>query len=348
MKILKYVLLLLLVVIVAGAIYVATRPNDYDVARSKVIKAPVDVVFNNINDYKNWEAWGPWMEEDPSIEISYNEQTSGIGANYSWTSKDGPGKMKTTSLTQNKSIEQEMQFGDYEPTTVSWEFEEVEEGTKVTWRMQNEKTPFIFKLFAVLSGGMDKMLGEMEEKGLENLDKVIAEHMKKNPPQTGYRLGEISQMDFEAKQFAGYYQKTSTEATVEEMGKLFQTHMPKAGMYGATNQLEYTPGTLYTKWDEETKEAEFYIGLMVHSTDKLPTADGLTITPMKAGKVVKISKFGPYGVGDMEAHQEIAKFLEQHKLVPAGPVWEQFENDPMEVKPKDIQTDIYYLVTAAK
>jgi effector-binding domain-containing protein/ribosome-associated toxin RatA of RatAB toxin-antitoxin module len=326
---------------------VATRPNDYDVARSKIIKAPVEVVFNNINDFKNWEAWGPWMEEDPSIEISYNEQTSGIGANYSWTSKDGPGKMKTKSLTQNKMIEQEMQFGDYEPTTVSWEFEEVTEGTKVTWRMQNDKTPFIFKLFAVLSGGMDKMLGEMEEKGLDNLDKVIAEHMKNNPQPT-YRIGEVMQAEVEAKQFAGYYQKTSTEASPEEMHQLFQTHMPNAGKYGIANKLDYTPGTLYTKWDEETKEAEFYIGLLVHSTDKLPASEGLTIMDTPAGKVVKVSKFGPYGIGDMEAHMKIAAFMEQHKLVPAGPVWEQFENDPEEVKPEDIQTDIYYLVTAAE
>lgn len=348
MKILKYLLLLLLVVLVAGAIYVATRPNDYDVARSKVIKAPVERVFNNINEFKNWEAWGPWHDEDSTIVVTYNEQTSGVGANYSWTSKDGPGKMKTVAVTENKSIDQQMQFGDYEPTDIQWTFEEVSEGTKVTWRMKSDKTAFIFKLFAALGGGMDKMLGDMEEKGLDNIEREVLADLEKNPPQK-FRLGEVSQHDATAKQFIGYYQKTSTDLAIEEMTKLFMANMPKAGQYAAVNKLEnYVPGSLYTKWDEETKEAEFYIGLLVDGTDALPKADGMTTTAMSAGKVVKIAKFGQYGVGDMEAHGKIAEFMAKNKLVPAGPVWELYVNDPTTVKPSAIQTDIYYAVKAAE
>ncbi|WP_420574389.1 SRPBCC family protein [Kordia sp.] len=348
MKILKYVLLLLLVLIVAGAIFVATRPNDYDVVRSKVIKAPVDVVFNNINDYKNWEAWGPWMEDDSTIVVKYNEQTSGIGANYSWTSKDGPGKMKTLSLTQNKSIEQQMQFGDYEPTDVYWTFEEVPEGTKLSWGMKSDKTAFIFKFFAALSGGMDKMLGDMEERGLNNIEREVLAELERNPPQK-FRLGDVTQHQMKEKQFIGYYQKTTTEATPEEMTSLFMQYMPKAGQYAAVNKLEdYTPGSLYTKWDEETKEAEFYIGLLINGDDTITAVEGMTKTTLAAGAIVKISKFGQYGVGDMEAHGKIAAFLAKHKLVPAGPVWELYVNDPTTVKPEDVQTDIYYAVKAAE
>ncbi|WP_052752928.1 SRPBCC family protein [Kordia zhangzhouensis] len=347
MKILKYVLLLLLVLIVAGAIFVATRPNEYDVVRSKVIKAPVDVVFNNINDYKNWEAWGPWKEEDSTIVATYPEQTSGVGASYSWTSKNGPGKIKTLSLTQNQSIEQEMQFGDYEPSQVYWKFEEVDEGTKLSWGMKSDNTPLIFKFFGVLNGGMDKMLGDMEEKGLHNIEREVMAEMKKNPPQK-FRIGDISEEDATAKQFIGYFQQTSTDTAIEEMTKLFMEYMPKAGQYAAMHSLEqYTPGSYYVKWDEQTKEAEFYIGLMVHNQEALTPADGMKVVQVPAGKIIKVSKFGPYGVGDMEAHAKIATYLEENKLVPAGPVWELYENDPTNVKPEDIQTDIYYSVTNA-
>ncbi|WP_053002387.1 SRPBCC family protein [Kordia jejudonensis] len=348
MKILKYLLLLLLVVLVAGAIYVATRPNDYDVARSKVINAPVESVFNNINEFKNWEAWGPWHDEDSTIVVTYNEQTSGVGANYSWTSKDGPGKMKTVAIVPNTSIQQEMQFGDYEPTDIYWTFEKVPEGTKVTWRMKSDDTAFIFKLFAAIGGGMDKMLGDMEEKGLNNIEREVLADLEKNPPGK-FRLGDVSQHDQEAKQFIGYFQKTSTDAAMQEMTQLFMQYMPKAGQYAAVNALEnYVPSSLYMKWDEETKEAEFYIGLMVNSTEALPKSDGMVTTPMPAGTVVKISKFGAYGVGDMEAHGKIAEFMAKNKLVQAGPVWELYVNDPANVKPEDIQTDIYYAVKAAE
>jgi effector-binding domain-containing protein len=344
MKILKYVLLLLLVLIVAGAIFVATRPNDYDVVRSKVIKAPIDVVFNNINDYRNWEAWGPWMEEDSTIVVKYNEQTSGVGANYSWTSKDGPGKMKTVSLTQNKSLEQVMQFGDYEPTDVYWTFEEVAEGTKVSWGMKSDKTAFMFKLFAVLGGGMDKMLGDMEEKGLANIEREVLAELKKNPPVT-YRLSEVMEHNLPAQKFIGYFQKTTTDAAMEDMSKLFMEFMPKAGMYAVTNKLEsYVPSALYTKWDEETKEAEFYIGLLLPGDAVTPTADGMIVTDLPAGKAVMIAKYGPYGTGDYEAHTAINKYMAGANLTQNGPIWELYVNDPANVKPNDIQTDIYYPV----
>ena len=348
MKILKYVLLLLLVVLVAGAIFVATRPDSFEVTRSKVIKAPAAVIFNNVSDFKNWEAWNPWMEKDTTIKATYPEQTAGIGGSYSWDGKDGKGSMKNLSMVANQSLEQELQFEDYDPNTVTWKLEEVEDGTKVTWTMKGEKLPFMFKAFAAFSGGMDNMVGPDYEKGLENLDKVLMEHMKNNPPQAKFRLGEASQGEISGKQFVGYYQKTTTDTALEDMTKLFMEFMPKAGMYGAKNQLDYTPGSLYAKWDEETKEAEFYIGLLVHSTDKLPASEGLSIMDAPTGKIVKISKFGPYGIGDMEAHAKIAAFMQKHKLVQSGPVWELYENDPMEVKPEDIQTDIYYSVKSAE
>ncbi|MGH1385726.1 SRPBCC family protein [Kordia sp.] len=349
MKILKYVLLLLLVLLVAGAIFVATRPDSFEVTRSKVIKAPVAVIFNNISDFKNWEAWNPWMEKDTTIKATYPEQTAGIGGAYSWDGKDGPGRMKNLSMVANKSLEQELQFEDYEPSTVSWTLEEVEDGTKVTWAMKGDKMPFMLKLIAELNGGMDGMIGGDYEKGLENLDKVIAEHMKNNPPQPSFRLSDVSQEDSEAQQFIGYLQKTTTDAAVEEMGKLFMTYMPKAGMYAQTNKLEnYTPGALHVKWDEETKEAEFYIGLLIGNQDALPKSDGMTVTKIGAGKIVKISKYGPYGIGDMEAHQKIAMYMSENKLMQAGSSWELFVNDPTKVKPEDIQTDIYYPVKPAE
>lgn len=348
MKILKYVLLLLLVVVVAGAIYVATRPNSFEVSRSKVIKAPPAVVFNNVSDFKNWEAWNPWMEKDTTIKATYPEQTSGIGGSYSWTSEEsGGGKMTNLEMVANKSLTQELKFDDFDASTVTWNLEEVEDGTNVTWTMKGDNMGFMFKAIVAISGGMDNMVGDDYAKGLENLDKVITEQMK-NMPQATFRLGDVTQGEVSGKQFVGYFQKTTTDAAIDEMTKLFMKFMPKAGMYGEANKLDYTPGSLYTKWNEETKEAEFYIGLLVHSTDKLPPSEGLSIMEGPEGKIVKISKFGPYGVGDMEAHAKIAEFMQQHKLMPAGPVWELYENDPMEVKPADIQTDIYYLVTDAK
>ncbi len=132
MKILKYLLIIILIVLIGGWALVVLQPNDYDVKRSRLIKAPVSVIFENINDYKNWEEWRPWMEEDSTIVATYPEQTSGVGASYTWTSNDGPGNMRTTALVENKSLNQKLQFGEYDPIDVYWILEETNEGTNVT------------------------------------------------------------------------------------------------------------------------------------------------------------------------------------------------------------------------
>ena len=341
MKTLKYILFLLLILVIGFLIYVAVQPNEYDVKRTKIINAPAHVIYNNINDLKQWESWGPWHEDDSTIVTSYAGNTVGVGAKSSWTSKDSPGNMELVSTVPNQSVDLKMQFGDYEPTDIYWTLEEVDGGTKVTWGMKNEKNPFMFKLFGALTGGMEGMLGPMEEKGLDNITNVVAEQMKNMPK--AFNLGEVVEVELAATKFIGYLQKGSTDMDHEAMTKLFMEFMPKAGMYAASKLTpeDYVPGTFYTKWDEETKEAEFYIGLLLKK--KLAPAKGMTAIDVPGGKAVKIAKYGNYGSGEYEAHVAIGEYMQSKKLEMNGTsVWELYVNDSTTVKPEEIQTDIYY------
>ncbi|HCY81003.1 MAG TPA: transcription activator effector-binding protein, partial [Xanthomarina gelatinilytica] len=122
MKALKYILFLILILIIGFTIYIAVQPNSFEVKRSRTIHAPAEVIYNNVIDFKNWEAWSSWVEKDPETVITLGEQTKGIGGSYSWMDKDGKGKMKTLATTEHASIDQELQFGDFEPSKVHWEF----------------------------------------------------------------------------------------------------------------------------------------------------------------------------------------------------------------------------------
>lgn len=343
MKTLKYILFLLLILIIGFLIYVAVQPNEYDVKRTKLINAPSNVIYNNINDLKQWESWGPWHDDDSTIVSTYSGSSVGVGAKSSWTSKDGPGNMELVSTVPDKSVDLKMQISDYEPTDIYWTLEEVEGGTNVTWGMKNEKNPFMFKLFGALTGGMDGMLGTMEEKGLDNLANVISEQMKNMPKD--FRIGDVVEVELTATKFIGYFQKTSTEIDHEAMSKLFMEFMPKAGMHAASklSPEDYVPGSVYTKWDEETKEAEFYIGLLLKND--LAPAEGMTVLDLPAGKSLKIAKYGNYGTGDYEAHTALDKHMKDNALEHNGDaIWELYVNDPTLVKPEEIQTDIYYPV----
>src|SRR5690606_27920544 len=128
MKALKYILFLILILIIGFTIYIAVQPNSFEVKRSRTIHAPAEVIYNNVIDFNNWEAWSSWVEKDPETVITVGEQTKGIGGSYSWVDKDGKGKMKTLATTEHASIDQELQFGDFEPSKVHWEFTPLEQG----------------------------------------------------------------------------------------------------------------------------------------------------------------------------------------------------------------------------
>ncbi|CAM1343937.1 SRPBCC family protein [Tenacibaculum amylolyticum] len=337
MKILKYTVLFLLAIIVIGLLYVTMQPSNYDVSRSKVINQPISKVFSTVNDLKTWEQWGPWHDQDSTIVVTYGETTVGVGASDSWTSKDGPGAMKTIAVEENKSIQQEMTFGDNEPSEIIWDFEEVTDGTKVTWTMKDDKAPFIFKFFAALSGGWDAMLGPMEEQGLDNLSEVV-----NNIPDK-FRLSEVVVVDTEEKPFIGFPHKMKINH--EAMQKAFMESLPKAGMYAVKSGLvlgDYIPAAVFHKWDEKTGETEFHIGLLLNKD--IDPAEGMDKMNIAGGKHAKISKYGNYGEGDYEAHTALAKYLEANKIKSKFPIYELYVNDPANVKEIDIQTDIFYPV----
>ena len=339
MKILKYILLLILALIALTLIYVGTYESSYNVNRSKIIKAPLSHAFNTVNDLKTWEKWGPWHDEDSTIVITYGDKTIGIGANTSWTSKkDGPGRMETINLETNTSIQQNIYMVDGKPANIYWNFEEVTDGTKVTWGMKADNTPFFFKLFAALSGGWDKMLGPMQEKGLDNLDKVLIETIPETPK---FTLSNISIKELKTQTFIGYPHKIKID--FDEMTRLFMQDLPKAGMYAIKLGLkegEFIPGAVYTKYDETLNETEFYIGLLLQK-DVKPDV-GMQTIKLPEGKAVFLSKFGNYGIGDEQAHVSIDNYIINNELEKNSPIWELYVNDPTKVKPEEIQTDIYY------
>lgn len=149
MKILKYLFFLILIGLIAGSIYIATKDGNYQIEESTTINAPLPVVFNEVNNFKNWEEWGPWMDDTEDLILAFSDTTSGEGASYSWKSeKIGDGSITTTKAIPDSTIEQELtivsKYGETK-SDVYWKFDKVEEGTKVTWGIQGRQS-FMEKL----------------------------------------------------------------------------------------------------------------------------------------------------------------------------------------------------------
>jgi hypothetical protein len=170
-------IIIAVVLIVAGlAVLVALQPSEYRVTRSAAIAAPAPVVFQQVNDFHQWEAWNPWGKIDPAMKQSYGGAPAGIGAVYTWTgnSEVGEGRMTITDSRPSELIRIKLEFFEpFEGTSIA-EFIFRSEGnqTMVTWSMAGEKN---FTAKAVhLFMDMDEMIGGQFDKGLAQL-KAVAE-----------------------------------------------------------------------------------------------------------------------------------------------------------------------------
>jgi len=74
------------VVVVIGvfAVIVAMRPSDFRVERSAVVSAPAPVVFAQVNDLHNWDAWSPFAKLDPAAKQTFEGPRAGTGAALAW------------------------------------------------------------------------------------------------------------------------------------------------------------------------------------------------------------------------------------------------------------------------
>lgn len=77
---LKKILIAFAAIIVVFIGIVAMQPADFRYARTATISAPAAVVFAQVNDFHNWEAWSPYVKRDPAMKKTYEGAPSGNGA----------------------------------------------------------------------------------------------------------------------------------------------------------------------------------------------------------------------------------------------------------------------------
>lgn len=155
--------------------YVATRPSDYVISREIAIDAPAQRIFPYLNNSKLAEQWGPWTEVDPEAKMTYSGPDSGVGSRASW---DGGKQLGTGSATIVESVPDRrvgirLEYVKPMNMTQDAEYSIRPEGAQsvVTWKVQGRNN-FVGRLMCVFMD-MDKMVGGMFEKGLQNLKSLV-------------------------------------------------------------------------------------------------------------------------------------------------------------------------------
>lgn len=334
MKALKYILFLLLIGIIGASIYIAVQPNSFEVQRSRTINAPAAVIYDNVIDYKNWEAWSSWVEADPDMIIKLPDTTKGVNAYYSWEDKDGIGTMTTTAVQPHDSISQQLQFADFPPSDIVWNFEQQEDGsTKVTWTINGNDLPFMFKLISTLSGGMEGQIGPHYERSLEKLDSIVV---------AGMQAYDIT-INGPTEYGGGFFLYKTTNATGDNISQIMGQQYGSISAYMGQNNIAFAgmPFTIYLDMDMEDNT--------VIMSNAIPVRERITITEgdilcdfMPKLNALKATLKGNYNnLG--EAWEKAMTYMAENGLEQSDQKpFEIYTNDPGQFpNPADWITEIY-------
>ena len=172
----KKIAIVLALILAGVAVFVATRPADFRIVRTRTVAAPPDAVHAYVNDFHKWREWSPWEKLDPAMKRDYSGAPAGTGAAYHWSGNDdvGEGHMTITDSRPAQSVTIRLEFlKPFAATnTTQFDFAPSGSGTQVTWAM-NGHNNFMAKAFSAFMD-MDKMVGSDFEKGLAGLDAATA------------------------------------------------------------------------------------------------------------------------------------------------------------------------------
>ena len=337
MKILKYLLFLILIIIIGSAIYFGTKDGTYDLQDSMVINAPPEVVFNKVNDYKSWETWDPWKKEDPTITYTYAEKTSGEGASFSWSGHKN-GSVTTTKVIPNKEIEQNLIVktpAGERNSIMYWNFDEVENGTKVTWGIKGEHT-LVDKAYQSIKGSnYDSRVHKLNKAGLEGLAEEVAEDMK----QYAINVDGVTQYG------GGYYMYTTSVAKQDELDEKTKPMMNEVMGFVIKNKLNMAgkPFTIYNQIDDANNTVIFSTGVPVREQVITPEGSPVVCGFMEPVSTVKTTLKGNYE-HLTETYTKAKQYIEKNDLQidPDRKMFEVYITDPeMVPNPANWVTEVY-------
>lgn len=264
MKIVKYVFLLLLLAVVAVSVFIATQEGKYNIKKEGVIRVPKMVLYNYINEYKNWENLGILTGSDTTAVYTYSENSSGNGAHMSWKKGNSTGEVKTVKLVENDSILQKAVI-DGLNSDISWKFKDTLKSTKVTIRMKGDLS-FMEKANAFLRGGgnVNKLMEASLDKGLKNLNSFLVEELAKNNVEV---KGLITKT-------GAFYIGHAVSSKIEDINKKSAETFPKLLGFMKKNKIvkKGSPFILYRNYDKAQGTASYVICIPIK--DEIFTSPG--------------------------------------------------------------------------
>lgn len=175
MKALKIIGITILAIVAIVLIAAAIIPKQFNYEKSIIIKAPIEVVWENTNSLADMDRWSPWNDYDPNIIKTTTGIDGTVGASQSWESNNenvGKGSQTIAKLDPPRLIETKLKFYiPYESEATGFvKLQEEGSSTKATWGF-NSMMPYPFNLMRLFIN-FDDAMGKDFGTGLHKLKNI--------------------------------------------------------------------------------------------------------------------------------------------------------------------------------
>lgn len=338
MKIIKYVFLLILLAFIALAVFIATQEGKYDIRKERIINVPQPLLYDYLNDHRNWENVGILTNNDTTAVYAYTDITSGKGAVSTWKHDDINGRIETVKVVENDSIIQKAVISDL-PSDIRWGFEKAPGGTKVSFRMKGTLS-FYDKANAVFKGGVTEKLEEKIDNGLAGLNNFLTHELKT------FSVEEKGM----TRRIGTYYLSQTVTGKISEMSRNVTDILPKLRAFVKENKIATNgnPFTLYKMYNKASDSATYSVCIPIKEeifTSPGSDIEGGTLEPFNAFKTTLKGYYSHLPKAWDKAHAAVAeKGLFEN---PAGQYIEVYTRGVKQTKkPSQWTTDLYIPVGA--
>ncbi len=144
--------------VVAVLVYMARYSGRVRVTRSRLIDAPIDVVFAQVQDFAHWQAWNPWLAHSPDAHLTVSGPGTRPGSQCAWNNpRAGIGLFELVSSRAPTGIQHRLRL--QQPFLVNgrsnWTFAERDGKTEVRWQLKARVAFFMRAFSPTVQGALD-------------------------------------------------------------------------------------------------------------------------------------------------------------------------------------------------
>jgi len=319
----------LLVLLLAAVIFMPTGMN---VSVTQNLKAKPTTLFNIVNNLQNEKSWNPWQSQDTSMVTSFGKITSGLGAKYSWESKNmGSGNAEYIEVIKNKKIASKLNFGGMGSGIAEYRFDPEQESTNITWTLDSKTG----RPWNVMNFLIKNDVKKSYKAGLEALEKLAIEREQKGI-YNGYQIKEellpektyvTNRSEVTLDKIAQYY--------AQNLGPLFQK------IQQAELQMAGHPSGLFYSYDIQKGTTDMAAGIPISEHVNIK---GTSSQSFENRRALVIDYYGDYANTE-SAHEAIDAYMADRNINYEWPVIEEYVTDPSEEpNPEKWLTKIYYYI----